>query len=137
VVHDGFSDSQEMTLLDIEARIGLGFDIIDERKWIVRTGFDIVGAYSLDKITEDSGFDRVTNKTEGWNIGVGPFAQIIFKLSPRVSLSTEAALYGKHFSTTVSEEFDNFPDFNNVSSKTTGQSIDFFIPTSLFIHFHF
>lgn len=136
-VHDGFTDSQEVTQLDIDARIGLGFDIIDGSKWIVRTGFDVVGGYSLDRTIDDTGFDRVTDATEGWNIGIGPFAQIIYRLSPRISLSTEASLYALHFNSTVREEFENFPDFNNLVSKTTGQRLDVFLPTSLFIHFHF
>lgn len=136
-VHDGFTDSQETTKMDIDARIGLGFDVVDEGKWIVRTGFDIVGGYALDKEVDNTGFDKVTQSAESWNIGLGPFAQVIFKLSPRISLSTEASLYGKYFNTVVGEEFENFPDFNNQSSKTAGQKLDVFLPTSLFIHFYF
>ncbi len=136
-VHDGFTDSQKSTLVDIDARIGLGFDIIDEGKWIVRTGFDIVGGYSLDKNVDNTGFDQVTHSTEGWNIGVGPFAQVIFRINSRISLSTEASLYGTYFSVKEIEEFENFPDFNNVISETTGQKLAVYLPTSLFIHFHF
>ena len=136
-VHDGFTDSREITHLDIDARIGLGFDIIEESKWVVRTGFDIVGAYTLDKTIDDTGFDRVTQTTEAWDLGIGPFAQVVFRISPRISLSTEASIYARHFSSTVREEFENFPDFNNQLSKTNGQELDVFLPTSLFIHFHF
>jgi len=135
--HEGFSDSQNNTKIDLDARIGLGFDVIDQKRWVVRTGFDIIGGYHLDKTVDDTGFDKVTTENEEWNIGAGPFAQLIFRINDRISISTDAGLYFNHFNSRENELFENFPDFNNELSQTTGQKLEVFLPTSLFIHFHF
>jgi hypothetical protein len=135
--HEGFSDSQKNTTVNLDVRVGLGFDIVDHQKWTVRTGFDVIGGYHIDKTVDDTGFDKVTHEDEEWNLGAGPFVQLVFRINDRISLSTDAALYFKHFNRTENELFENFPDFNNELSKTTGQKLEVFLPTSLFIHFHF
>jgi hypothetical protein len=91
----------------------------------------------MDRTVDDTGFDKVTYENEEWNLGGGPFVQLVFRINDRISLSTDGALYFKHFNTTENELFENFPDFNNELSKTTGQKLEVFLPTSLFIHFHF
>ena len=101
------------------------------------TGFDIAGGYTLDKVVDDTGFDKVTMQTREWSLGGGPFAQIVFKINNRISISTDAALYFTHFDNQEKEIFENFPEFDNELSNTTGQRLDVFLPTSLFIHFHF
>lgn len=137
VVHEGFTDSEKQTFLDLEWRTGLGFEVLDEEKWGVLAGIDVVGSYTLDRTTNDSGFDKITDEIETWSLGGGPFIQLGYRLSQRISLSAESALYARHFNTTHSELFENFPDFNNELSETTGQQLDTFLPTSLFLHFHF
>ncbi len=137
VVREGFTDSQEKVQTNIDYRVGLGWDIIEEKKWLVRTGFDIAGGYDLDKTIDDTGFDKVTMQMREWSIGGGPFAQVIFRINDRISLSTDAAVYFTHFDSQEKEIFENFPEFDNELSNTTGQRLDVFLPTSLFIHFHF
>lgn len=135
--HEGFSDSEKTTSVDLDLRLGLGFDVVDHKRWTVRTGFDVIGGYRLDKTVDDTGFDKVTTENKAWNIGAGPFAQLIFRINDRISLSTDSALYFNHFNIEENELFENFPDFNNQLSQTTGQKLEVYLPTSLFIHFHF
>lgn len=135
--HEGFTDSQERTVIGIDARLGVGFDIVDEKRWKVMAGADIVGKYFLDETTNDTGFDKITDEDEEWNVGGGPFVQVLFFISPRISIATETGLYFRHFETTTTELFENFPDFNNQLSKTTGSELDFILPTSIFLQFHF
>ena len=137
VVREGFTDTQQQIATDIDYRLGLGWDIIDEPKWLVRSGVDMVGSYTLDKLVDDTGFDKITNQDREWTLGGGPFVQIVFRISDRISLSTDAALYFTHFNSQSKEIFENFPEFDNVISNTTGQELGAFLPTSLFIHFHF
>ena len=80
-------------------------------------------------------FDELDDRLYVW--GPPPFVQLVFRINDRISLSTDAALYFNHFNRTENELFENFPDFNNELSKTTGQKLEVFLPTSLFIHFHF
>jgi len=137
VVHEGFTDSQKRTDLQLDGRLGAGFRVVDDVHWNINAGLDIVGRYAVEKTTDDTGFDKVTDEVESQRIGGGPFVQIDYKISPRVSLGTEAALYFSHKQTTHTELFENFPDFNNQLSKTTGTQLDTFLPTSIFVHLHF
>ena len=137
VVHDGFSDRQTHTLARVDGRIGVGFDIVEQGRWKVMSGADLVGGYAIDKHIDDTGFDKITNQTEDWNVGVGPFIQITFFITPRISLATEAAGYFRRFESSTTELFENFPDFNDEISSTAGTELDLILPTSLFIQFHF
>ena len=137
VVHEGFSDSQELTDLQLDGRIGVSFRLFEEDKWRFSGGVDVVGQYVLLKTIDDTGFDKVTDQIETESIGLGPFVQIAFQATNRISIRTESALYARRFKTTHTELFENFPDFNNELSKTTGTTLDTFLPTSIFIHLHF
>ena len=136
-VHEGFTDSEEQTLFRLDARVGLGWDVLQENRWKVSIGGDIVGGYLTDKNTLDTGFDAVSKETERWSIGAGPYVQLVFFLAPRISIATETGLYFRSFETTTTERFKNFPEFDNQISKTTGTELDFILPTALFIQFHF
>ncbi|MDX1408460.1 MAG: hypothetical protein R3330_10015, partial [Saprospiraceae bacterium] len=137
VVHEGFSDSQKRTDLQLDGRIGAGLRVLDEERWQLIAGVDITGYYGLEEITDDSGFDKITDEMESQRIGGGPFIQLSYQLSPRISLRTESALYINRYKETHTEIFENFPDFNNQLSKTTGTALDVHLPASLFVQFHF
>lgn len=137
VVHEGFADSQKRTDLRLDGRIGAGIHVLQHPRWQVATGVDIAGYYHLEEITDDSGFDKITQEMEDQGIGGGPFLQLTWHVSPRISLRTESAFYATRYKTTHTEIFENFPDFNNQLSKTTGTRLDIYLPASIFVQFHF
>ncbi len=136
-VHDGFTDSEENTFLRLDGRIGAGVVILSDTKWQAIAGADLVGGYIRDRSIEDSGFDRITDQVETKNFGAGPFIQIAFQLSRRVSLGTDSALYWIHEKSTHTELFENFPDFNNVLSENSGSKLELTLPNTIFVRLHF
>ena len=137
VVHEGFTDSQEESLLDLDVRAGVSFRLFEENNWRIAAGIDVAGSYRIEKTIDDTGFDKITDEIETQSFGGGPFIQIAYRFSNRISIRTESALYIQRFNTTHTELFENFPDFNNQLSKTTGTTLDTFLPTSIFVHLHF
>jgi hypothetical protein len=137
VVHDGFTNSEENSLLRIDSRIGAGITLVDDSRWEVLVGLDATYGYSRERDIEDSGFDRITNQIETQAFGGGPFIQIAYQISKRVSLSTESTLYWTHGTSEHIELFKNFPDFNTVLSKTTSNGLDLTLPNTIFLRIHF
>lgn len=135
--HEGFTDREETTYVCLDGRIGMGFDLLDNDRWFVIGGVDAIGRYISAIETLDTGFDAVSEEDETWSAGAGPFVQLAFRISPRVSISTEAGFYARYFENTITETFENFPDFNTELSKTTGWTLDSFLPSAIFIQFHF
>jgi hypothetical protein len=135
--HEGFTDREENTFFRMNSRLGLAFDLLDNQKWSVIAGVDAIGQYISDISTLDTGFDAVSEEEETWGLGAGPFIQLAFRISPRVSISTEAGFYGRYSESTLTETFENFPDFNNELSKTTGWALETSLPSAIFIQFHF
>jgi hypothetical protein len=137
IVRDGFTDSEENTLLRLDGRIGAGLVILDDQRWQAVAGLDGVIGYQRDREIEDSGFDRITTQTEIESLGGGPFVQIAYHLSRRISLGAESSVYWVSRTNTLTELFENFPDFNNVINKNTGSTLDITLPNTIFVRLHF
>jgi hypothetical protein len=137
VVHDGFTNSEENSLLRLDGRLGAGVKLVDDSRWEVLVGVDAMYGYLRDRDIEDSGFDRITNQVETRAFGGGPFIQIAYQISRRISLSTESTAYWTHATTEHVERFQNFPDFNTILSKTTSDGLDLTLPNTIFLRFHF
>ena len=135
--HEGFTDVDEITELDIYGRLGIGWYLLSESKWDVLAGLDLTASYEKDQESNDTGFDKITDEFERTAFGGGPFIQVAFRLNKRISLATESALYVNSFEETQTRIFKNFPDFNDELSKSTGTELEIFLPTSLFLQFHF
>ncbi len=136
-VHDGFSNSEEHTVLQLDARLGAGLVILDDRRWQAIAGVDGAVAYLRDRAINDSGFDRITTQTETKTFGAGPFLEVAFHLSRRISLSTESTCYWMHGTSENVELYKNFPDFNTVLNKTTISKLEITLPNTLFLRIHF
>lgn len=137
IVHDGFTDSEENSLLRMDGRIGAGLVVLDDHRWQAIMGLDAVAGYFRERNIEDSGFDRITDQEEVETYGGGPFIQLSFQLSKRVSLSAESAAYWQHRNTTQTQLFENFPDFNNVISENSGSELAVTLPNTIFVRLHF
>lgn len=137
IVHDGFTDTEENTFLRLDGRIGAGFVVLEDHRWQAMAGIDIAGGYERDRSISDSGFDRITEQLELETIGGGPFLQLAYHVSKRISLSVESSVYWMYEKTTRTELFENFPDFNNVVSENTGSSLHVALPNTLFVRIHF
>jgi hypothetical protein len=137
IVNEGFTDSEENTLLRMDGRIGAGLVILDDHRWQVIAGVDGVAGYFRDRRIEDSGFDRITDQEEVETYGGGPFIQLAFQLSKRISLSAESAVYWQHQNTTHTRLFENFPDFDNVISENSGSDLEITLPNTIFVRIHF
>ena len=137
IVHDGFTDSEENTVLRIDGRLGAGLVVLNESRWQAVLGLDATGGYFRERNIEDSGFDRITDQEEIETFGGGPFLQLDFHLSKRISLGAESALYWLHKSSTHTQLFENFPDFNTILSKNSGSELEVALPNTLFIRIHF
>ena len=136
-IHDGFTDKTINKTAGIDGRIGIGWDIFQEKRWKIMAGVDLIGGYHSSQVTNDTGFDKVTEEDKAWSIGTGPFINLAFYIAPRVSIGTESGLYFRYFENTTTELFENFPEFDNQKSKTTGSELSIILPTALFIQFHF
>jgi hypothetical protein len=136
-VHEGFTDSEENTVLRMDSRVGAGLIVLNENRWQAAVGADIVGGYFRERSIEDSGFDRITTQTEIEHYGAGPFFQLDFHLSRRVSLGSECALYWTRQSTTHTQLFENFPDFNTILSENTGSELEVTLPNTVFVRVRF
>lgn len=137
IVHDGFSDSEENTLLRLDGRVGVGLIVLEDHRWQAIAGVDATGGYFRDRQIEDSGFDRITTQVETETFGAGPFIQVDFHVSKRISLGAESAIYWQQQKTTHAQLFENFPDFNNVLSENSGPELEITLPNTIFIRLHF
>lgn len=137
IVRDGFTDSEENTLLRMDGRIGAGLVVVNDHRWQAIAGLDAVTGYFRERKIEDSGFDRVTDQEEIETFGGGPFIQLAFQISKRISLSAESAVYWQHQKTTQTQLFENFPDFNNVINENSGSDLEITLPNTIFVRIHF
>lgn len=137
IVHQGFTDSEETSTLQIDGRLGVGMYFLNDGKWSALAGVDAVISYLRDRSIDDSGFDRITNQVEKTTYGGGPFIEFAFQVSPRVSLGAETALYWMYGKSKHSEVYKNFPDFSTVFSETTISELNITLPNTLFLRIHF
>lgn len=137
IVHQGFSDSQENSLLRLDGRVGAGIVAIDDARWNVLIGLDGAVSYLRDREIDDSGFDRITEQIETLEFGGGPFVQLAYHLSRRVSLAVESTFYWMTGTSEHVELYKNFPDFNTVLSETSSSRLDITLPNTVFIRIHF
>lgn len=137
IIHDGFTNSEEHNFLRMDGRLGAGLVILDDGRWEAIAGVDAAGGYLRDQNIDDSGFDRITEQEEIETYGGGPFLQLAYNVSRRVSLSVESAAYWLHRQTTETLLFENFPDFNNIVRESSGSELELALPNTLFVRIHF
>lgn len=137
ISHEGFQDKQDSLFFSINVRLGLGFELLQNDKWMLDAGVDLIGQYEITELTDDSGFDVVKNQYTIQGAGLGPFFSAHYYLSPRVSLGVEAAAYGFYSEAKRTILFENFPDFNDELDHVKDVSLRVNTPSTIFIQFHF
>ncbi len=134
---DGFDDSTVNTERAFDVRLGVEWQKQLAGKWRLAFGGDVIAGSSLDKIVVDTGFDVVTFKDETSSYGAGPVLGLYFDINKSISLYTEAAAYFTTTESSSSQQFKNFPEFDDESNKREINAFEFQLPTTLYLTFTF
>lgn len=129
---DPFQGTRKTRTNSVDIRTGVEWNFRVGEKFDFYWGIDAAYGYAGSKVNFEQGFSStVTTKTN--RIGAGPVTGIMFRVHPRVMLSTECSVYA--FYNTEKTEIRAFPDISN--TKTSGSQFSPVLPASLFINFYF
>ena len=130
---DDFGGIQTQINNQFNTRLGFEWQFNLSRRWNAFAGVD--GVYSTGRQrTETPSFppDKFITQTSINAYGGGPVVGIQFRLTRRISLLTEAALYAQSITTTDTQVDTSFPA-NNSKTVTKENNISFIVPQSLFL----
>ena len=129
---DPFQGTRKTRNNSIDIRTGVEWNFRVGEKFDLYWGVDATYGYVRNKVNFLQGFSStITTKTN--RIGVGPVTGIMFRLHPRIMLSTECSVYAIYVREKT--EIRAFPDISN--TKTSGSQFSPILPASLFINFYF
>ena len=107
----------------IAFRIGYDRKVDWGKRWIGIYGFDLLQDGSKSKTVSTPGF-TIETSSKGW--GIGPRFGILFRVSEKILLGTDAAYYFK-----VSKSSQHFPDQSRSTQKSTNFNLS--LPVALFL----
>lgn len=126
---DDFSGIQTQINNQFNGRLGFEWQFNLGRKWNCYAGVDAIYSSGKSRVeTPDFPPDVTVVETKSSTFGGGPVAGIQFRISKRLSLLTETALYVKSVKTTDSQTSSSFSS----KSITKETAINFIAPQSLF-----
>lgn len=134
---ENFEDSATRTNSDFDWRVGLEWQGAIGKRWKASVGLDFISNSSLSKTVIDTGFDVVTFEDKSFAIGGGPVLGLYFNINDKISLYTETAAYFTNGNISKSQDFKNFPEFNQNSDDITETTFVIHVPTSLYLVFTF
>lgn len=130
---DSFTGTLNVKNNQVNTRLGFEWQFNLGRRWNTYAGADII--YSNGKQSSET-FSTPPNKfitsSTVRAFGGGPVVGIQFRISKRISLLTEAALYAQKITSTDKQIDTSFPA-NNTQTKTVEKNISFIVPQSLFL----
>ena len=127
-----FSDTKMTANNDVSCRIGYEKQFTVYKKLRGYWGADLVGAYFVNNLRIDSGFDIVTTSDNTWSAGAGGVLGIEYEWGKRFALGTETTYYYRYEVQQQKARFSNNPEFNNSGRKLVGQKTQFLPPLSIF-----
>jgi hypothetical protein len=124
---------KSQTSFRYDLRIGVEKKVQLYKRWSGYFGLDAIAGYSGNKIIVDSGFDKTTKLVDSNYFGFGPTIGLQFNLSKRLCFATETSIWYKVFQGQNKTFFEQAPQFNNIDELTSGSSVNYTFPTSLYI----
>jgi hypothetical protein len=127
------------TKLDYNFALRLGYEkqkTVNDH-FMVSYGLEATWEYLRSDLVVDSGFDVVSISKIQYGIGGGPFLGLTWKFSKELSLYAETGFHfiqGRKVSLT---DFEKNPDFNDTKNAANFDRTSFFLPTGLFLQYHF
>jgi hypothetical protein len=120
---------------DVDLRVGHEWVYSWARRFALYWGADVVGEFRLEEVrTFSPGTGNLGRlRTQVWGIGAGPVIGVLWKVHPRVTLSTESTVYAIYRSGV--EEVDVPP----AQERTTFHDFGWrpILPSSLYVNFAF
>jgi len=115
-----------------DCRLGYEYQVIIHKKW--RAGFGADAIYNNSNSSQRSltALDIVHEDTKSFTIGGGPVVTVQFEINRRILLATETTLYFHYKEQTVSETFDQFPEFNTSQTSIITHT-ELTPPTALYL----
>lgn len=130
---DDFDGFQSVRNTQLSARIGFEWQFKLGKRWNSYAGVDAIYFSTLNR-SDVPNFQQgrfiTVDKSRAY--GGGPVAGIQFRLHKRISLLTEAAVYGQFSSSAQNQTDTSFPQ-NNSSTKRKETNVNFVVPQSLFV----
>ncbi len=117
------------------ARTGIEHRLTIAKRCIVHWGGDVIGEYAGNTVKSTNfGVGNATLTTRSFGVGTGPVLGFQYAIHPRITLSTEAALYAMGRFGRDTEQIDNFsPVIKNIRRLEVLP----LIPSSLYINILF
>lgn len=134
---EGFADKEISSTETLAVRVGLSYALVPVGKWRVQVGVDGTFDFARDKLTIDSGFDRVSTVKQDQLWGIGPVMGIGYQFNDHLSLYTEAAVYYLQGSSQTSREFANFPSFDDRLQENAMSRLATYLPARIYVMYTF
>jgi hypothetical protein len=117
-----FADTRTDRFMNYAGRLGYEWQKDLDAQWHYTYGFDVGGGYSKKELLINSGFDVANSIESGWTFKVGPVGGLWYRLSPKISIGTEATYYYVTQDLTEKKVFSANPQFNKVGKIATENS---------------
>jgi len=115
-----------------DGRLGYEYQVTIYKRWRAGFGVDVLYNHSASTQRSLTALDIVHEDTKSFSIGEGFVITAQFEVNRRILLSTETSLYFHYKEETVSETFDQFPDFNT-SQTSVSNWTEILPPTALYL----
>lgn len=132
-----FADVRITSNLNADVRIGLEKQKKVAEKQTLTWGFDLRGGYAMNKIENNSGFDRSIRSNGGFSVGTNIVLGYRYHFSEVFSIGTEMWLQYLYAQSVQDLKFTANPQFNQKISTTFDNKIDFKGPANIFLTYHF
>lgn len=137
ITEKGFADSETVDNSSIDVRLGYACQKKFGNKWTGTFGADVVGYYRTEKLTSDSGFDKIIQENTTQGIGAGPVIGIQYDFGERLSLYAEGTFYYTFYNRQDGIFFANFPELEDLVENTDGRETVINLPSTLYLIFKF
>ena len=132
-----FDDTETLKDLSLDLRAGYEFRNSFGNRWIGYFGADFIYTLTIDEQINNSGFDIVTIANNKSGLGGGPVLGLQFHLTKKLMLGTEGAFYFIQSETKSNTKFENFTEFNTEAEIIKDKELATYLPSTLYLIFHF
>ncbi len=135
-INGGFGGVREVQDVTADVRFGWEWRRLVSNRFTIYWGADLIGSYDSEQV-DFNAFSGSTLKLNEYVIGMGggPVMGIIFSFGSTISISTEAAIYGRYERGRT--ENDLFVGVPAESREIKGFSLMPMIPNSLYLNVRF
>lgn len=133
----GFRDVKTTNNTNVDLRLGLDMEINVGRGFRAFFGVDGLRQWKKHETVDDSGFDVIRTIAQSEAYGGGPFAGLMWQITPWLGLYTETGFYYLTGKSESGRTFSNFPELNDEVNQQQTQEFQAILPASIFVTFRF